>query len=290
MYRIANQYGVTVAQIKQWNNLTSDVIYVGQKLAVKGGNTNNNNNNTKPTTPNTGQMKKHTVKSGDTLYGIATQYGVTVAQIKQWNNLKNDVIYVGQTLSIGGSSNSNGGSNQSQGNQSGVGTTRTHTVRSGDTLYGIGLRYGVSINEIKQKNGLKSDFIYIGQTLVISGTSTNQGGNSGGQTTGTSSTYKVKTGDSLYQIALKHGVSVSELKQTNGLKSDMIYVGQTLKIPGQTVATNTTSPSGVKRHQVKTGDSLWGLSTKYGTSVSKIKQWNGLTSDVIYKGQNLRVG
>ena len=91
------------------------------------------------------------------------------------------------------------------------------------------------------------------------------------------------------KIASVHGVTVTQLKKENNLSGDMIYVGQTLKIPGKT-SPNTNQTSNNKRHKVIAGDSLWSLSHKYGSSVNQIKQWNNLTSDVIYTGQNLRVG
>ncbi len=287
---IAWKYGVTVAQLKQWNNLKSDIIYVGQTLIVKGGSSNNQTEKpTKPTTPNT-NSQKHTVKSGDTLSGIAWKYGVTVAQLKQWNNLKSDIIYVGQTLVVKGGTTNGSSSNQSQGSQNNNSSTTTHTVRRGDTLYGISLRYGVSVNEIKQKNNLTSDMIYIGQTLAISGSSQSGNKTNTQQTvsTGTSSTYTVKSGDSLYKIASQHNVTVDQLKKENNLSGDMIYVGQTLIIPGKSVQAPVQTNKN-KRHKVVSGDSLWSLSNKYGTSVKQIKAWNNLTSDVIYTGQNLRV-
>ncbi|MGF2141634.1 LysM peptidoglycan-binding domain-containing protein [Vagococcus fluvialis] len=288
---IAWKYGVTVAQLKQWNNLKSDIIYVGQTLIVKGGSSNNQTEKpTKPTTPNT-NSQKHTVKSGDTLSGIAWKYGVTVAQLKQWNNLKSDIIYVGQTLVVKGGTTNGSSSNQSQGSQNNNSSTTTHTVRRGDTLYGISLRYGVSVNEIKQKNNLTSDMIYIGQTLAISGSPQSGNKTNTQQTvsTGTSSTYTVKSGDSLYKIASQHNVTVDQLKKENNLSGDMIYVGQTLRIPGKSVQAPVQTNKN-KRHKVVSGDSLWSLSNKYGTSVKQIKAWNNLTSDVIYTGQNLRVG
>ncbi|MDT2782081.1 LysM peptidoglycan-binding domain-containing protein [Vagococcus fluvialis] len=290
---IAWKYGITVAQLKQWNNLKSDIIYVGQTLIVKGGSSNNQTEKpttpTKPTTPNT-NSQKHTVKSGDTLSGIAWKYGVTVAQLKQWNNLKSDIIYVGQTLVVKGGTTNGSSSNQSQGSQNNNSSTTTHTVRRGDTLYGISLRYGVSVNEIKQKNNLTSDMIYIGQTLAISGSSQSGNKTNTQQTvsTGTSSTYTVKSGDSLYKIASQHNVTVDQLKKENNLSGDMIYVGQTLRIPGKSVQAPVQTNKN-KRHKVVSGDSLWSLSNKYGTSVKQIKAWNNLTSDVIYTGQNLRV-
>ena len=295
LYGIALKYGVTVAQIKQWNNLKNDIIYVGQSLIVSSNGSSNNQTEkpttpTNPTTPNT-NSQKHTVKSGDTLSGIAWKYGVTVAQLKQWNNLKSDIIYVGQTLVVKGGTTNGSSSNQSQGSQNNNSSTTTHTVRRGDTLYGISLRYGVSVNEIKQKNNLTSDMIYIGQTLAISGSSQSGNKTNTQQTvsTGTSSTYTVKSGDSLYKIASQHNVTVDQLKKENNLSGDMIYVGQTLRIPGKSVQAPVQTNKN-KRHKVVSGDSLWSLSNKYGTSVKQIKAWNNLTSDVIYTGQNLRVG
>ncbi|MFW7373628.1 LysM peptidoglycan-binding domain-containing protein [Vagococcus fluvialis] len=291
---IAWKYVVTVAQLKQWNNLKSDIIYVGQTLIVKGGSSNNQTEKpttpTKLTTPNT-NSQKHTVKSGDTLSGIAWKYGVTVAQLKQWNNLKSDIIYVGQTLVVKGGTTNGSSSKQSQGSQNNNSSTTTHIVRRGDTLYGISLRYGVSVNEIKQKNSLTSDMIYIGQTLAISGSSQSGNKTNTQQTvsTGTSSTYTVKSGDSLYKIASQHNVTVDQLKKENNLSGDMIYVGQTLRIPGKSAQAPVQTNKN-KRHKVVSGDSLWSLSNKYGTSVKQIKAWNNLTSDVIYTGQNLRVG
>ena len=295
LYGISLKYGVTVAQIKQWNNLKNDIIYVGQSLIVSSNGSSNNQTEKpttpmNPTTPNT-NSQKHTVKSGDTLSGIAWKYGVTVAQLKQWNNLKSDIIYVGQTLVVKGGTTNGSSSNQSQGSQNNNSSTTTHTVRRGDTLYGISLRYGVSVNEIKQKNNLTSDMIYIGQTLAISGSSQSGNKTNTQQTvsTGTSSTYTVKSGDSLYKIASQHNVTVDQLKKENNLSGDMIYVGQTLRIPGKSVQAPVQTNKN-KRHKVVSGDSLWSLSNKYGTSVKQIKAWNNLTSDVIYTGQNLRVG
>jgi N-acetylmuramoyl-L-alanine amidase len=103
-------------------------------------------------------------------------------------------------------------------------------------------------------------------------------GSSSKPATSTGSTYKVKKGDSLWSIAKEFGMSVAKLKELNGLKSDLIKVGQTLKVSGSATY-----------HTVKKGDSLWGIARKYDTSVSKIKSLNGLKSDVIHAGDKLRV-
>lgn len=118
-----------------------------------------------------------------------------------------------------------------------------------------------------------------------------------------SSVYTVKSGDSLWAIAASHGTSVSTLKQANGLHSDMIYPGQKLKLSGTASAaasvtkttassvskTSSASSTSAASYTVKSGDSLWAIAAAHGTSVSAIKQANGLHSDMIYPGQKLKL-
>lgn len=162
----------------------------------------------------------HTVSRGDTLYKISRQYGVTISSIKSANGLQSDNIYPGQVLVIGTSSNSSGNS---------------YTVRSGDSLYLIAQRYGVSVAQLKSANGLTSNNIYTGQKLSI------PSGNAKAPQNEQSSSYVVRNGDSLYKIAQAHGVTVQSLKTTNNLKSDSIYVGQVLSIPSKG---NSSAPIG----------------------------------------------
>lgn len=93
--------------------------------------------------------------------------------------------------------------------------------------------------------------------------------------------YKVKYGDTLWDLSQRFGVSVEALKQTNNLKSNLIIVGQTLKIP------TTVDVKSKNRYTVKKGDSLWKIARRYGTSVAAIKRINGIESDVIHVGQTL---
>ena len=116
------------------------------------------------------QRIAYKVKSGDYLGKIASKYGVTINQLKSWNNLRSNSIQIGQTLYIyknGGPSISQGGGSKSSGSS----TTKKpviYTVKSGDSLSKIASKYpGVSVNDIKAANGLKSDAIRAGQTLTI---------------------------------------------------------------------------------------------------------------------------
>ncbi|MER2227804.1 MAG: LysM peptidoglycan-binding domain-containing protein, partial [Carnobacterium sp.] len=103
----------------------------------------------------------YTVKSGDTLTGISSKYGVTVANLKSWNNLSTDAISIGQTLVVkNGTASSTAAITKPT-------TSKTHKVVSGDTLWDIAQKYGMSILDLKTANYLKSDVIFVDQSLII---------------------------------------------------------------------------------------------------------------------------
>ncbi|WP_061810724.1 C40 family peptidase [Rossellomorea vietnamensis] len=141
---IAYKYDTSVSNLKNWNNLSSDMIYVNQVLEVSA--------------PSTG--KTYTVQSGDYLSKIGAKFDVYVSELKSWNNLTSDVIYPGQTLIVSGSGISTPPAGSS-----------TYTVQSGDTLSHISVRYDVSVSDIMSWNNLSSSTIYVGQKLSINGTS-----------------------------------------------------------------------------------------------------------------------
>jgi membrane-bound lytic murein transglycosylase D len=158
----------------------------------------------------------HRVRKGETLSGIARQYGVSVTSIKQANNLRSNNIRVGQKLRVSGASKS--------GSSSGA-TSTTHTVRSGDSLYMIARKYGTSVDRIRKDNGISGNNIRVGQKLKIRG---GKGVASAGSST---RTHRVKSGDTLYGIARKYGVTVGAIEEANGLKTTNLRPGQKLKIP-----------------------------------------------------------
>ena len=155
--------------------------------------------------------------------------------------------------------------------------SQMHTVRQGDTLYKISQQYGVSVNSLRQANGLTADVIYPGQTLVIPSPGGSQGG----------ATYTVRPGDTLYLIAQRNGVSVNSIKSANGLSGDTIYVGQKLVIPSNK---GSVPPGGQSTiHIVRSGESLYKIAQSYGVTVASLKQAHNLKSDHIYPGQKLSI-
>lgn len=120
----------------------------------------------------------------------------------------------------------------------------TYVVQSGDSLWKISQTYGVSIDSIKQLNGLTTDALSIGQTLKLTGSSTNAPAKASSITApANTSVYVVVSGDSLWTIANKFGTSVENIKQLNGLTSDFLKVGDTLKVSGTISKTSSSAPA-----------------------------------------------
>ena len=224
LWKIAMGNDLTVSHLKQMNNLTINTIYVGQQLRIKEGQTNSqasqSNSQTNQSSQNAGT---YTVKAGDTLWGIANDHDTTVNALKQNNHLNSDTIYVGQVLSLGQTA-STGSHSQSNASAPSSSTNGTYTVKAGDTLWSIANANDMTVAQLKQKNDLSNDTIYVGQTLNVSSTK------SASATSTASTTYTVKSGDSLWQIASANGTTVNQLKALNNLSSDLIYAGQQLKL------------------------------------------------------------
>ena len=192
LWSIAQRFGTTVNDLKSLNNLSSDLLRVGQILLIPTGNVSGN--------------ITYTVQPGDTLYNLAQRYNTTVNAIINANNLTSDLLLVGQVLTIPGQ-------NQSSPSQ-------YYTVQSGDTLWQIAQQFNTTVNAIRTLNNLTSDVLQIGQQLLIP------------TTTGSSpTTYVVQPGDSLYKIANQFGVTVNDLIQANNLTTNVLQIGQVLRIP-----------------------------------------------------------
>lgn len=189
-----------------------------------------------------GERIVYVVKNGDYLGRIASRNRCTVAQIKRWNGLKSNNIRAGQRLVIyrggGGPSTSSSSSSttaaassssSSSSTQSST-PTGTYTVKSGDTLSGIATRHGVTVNQLKQWNGLTSNNIRVGQKLKLN--SSSSASSASASSSGDYSTYTVKSGDSLYSIAKNYsGVSAQDIMNFNGMSSSNIKPGMKIKIP-----------------------------------------------------------
>lgn len=193
LWKIANKYNTTVEKLKSANNLKTNTLSVGQKLVIPSISVS-------PEVSDT-----YIVQKGDSLWSIANKFNMTVSELKNLNNLTNNLLSIGQVLKIKDSSNN--------------GKT-TYTVQKGDSLWVIANKYGITTEELKSYNNLKSNLLSIGQVLKIP-----QG------KTSTENIYTVKKGDSLWTIANRYNTTVEKIKVLNNLTSNLLSIGQQLKIP-----------------------------------------------------------
>ena len=227
----------------------------------------------------------YTVKPGDTLYGISNQFGVSVTELAELNNIKGSILQIGQVLTIP----SNEGINPND--------MFMYTVKKGDSLYSIAKKYNTTVNDIVNLNYLKSTNLSIGQVLRIPETYTPEEE----LVLPSFLNYVVSKGDSLYGIAKKFNISVDTIKKDNALTNNTLQIGQNLKIripqsnieieecigpdytpPKENIETATT-------YTVKKGDSLYSIAKKFNTTVDSIKRKNNLTSNTLQIGQKLNI-
>ncbi|QFK72908.1 LysM peptidoglycan-binding domain-containing protein [Pradoshia sp. D12] len=170
--KIAAKYKVSINNLIEWNNLKSTIIYPNQVLKVSRTTAVINQPvTTSPKSPSTSKTTVYVVKSGDSLSQIGKKYGLTVAKLKTLNNLKSDLIYVGQKLKVAVLTTTNPPKQPTVPKTPTPSTNTTYSVRGGDTLGRISQQYGMTVAQLKSLNNLKSDMIYVGQTLKLSGNS-----------------------------------------------------------------------------------------------------------------------
>ena len=261
LWSIAKRFNVGVNEIKNANNLSSNLISVGQQLVIPG------------VAPSDQTNVTYVVQKGDSLWSIANANNTTVDELANLNDLATNTIYVGQVLQIPNTGNS------------GVEMPDMDTVyivQKGDTLYSIALKYNTTPAAIMNKNNLTSNILSVGQTLTIPGDVESTGDDDDVINT---NTYIVQRGDSLYSISTAYGVSVDDLKRANNLSSDVLSIGQLLIIPTSTDSSNGGTTSNL--YVVQKGDSLWSIANRFGVSINAIRMMNNLNSDILSIGQTL---
>lgn len=156
-----------------------------------------------------------------------------------------------------------------------------YTIREGDTLFGLAIRFGTTVAELAALNGISEDAILsVGQTLQVPG---------GAATP--PNVHVVQAGENLFRIALRYGTTWQALAQLNGITDPtMIYVGQKLTLPSDSADSGGTPPSSGRTHVIRAGDTLYGLALTYGTTAQAIADANGLTLySMLYVGQTLTI-
>ncbi len=233
----------------------------------------------------------HTVRSGDSLYEIALKHGSSVSAIRQANGLRGSLIRPGQTLVVPRFPSHNRYASRQNRQKSDDGS---YVVQQNDTLWDIARGFSISVESLCAANNLeRRDVIRPGQRLRIPDGATRAVAPSvGRQTFSSSSTHTVRSGDTLYDIALRYGVTVTALRRANGLSTSRIYPGKVLRIPAQ-VDTGSPPPDRAANqpdtYMVRKGDTLYDIARRFGTSISALRRANGLSSSRIYPGDILRI-
>jgi LysM repeat protein len=151
----------------------------------------------------------------------------------------------------------------------------TYIVKSGDTLWSIAKKNNLSVDNLKKYNNLKSNLLFVGQTLKLSAPKTPVTEDDA------ANKYVVKPGDNLYAISKMYKVSVDDLKKVNNINNDIISIGQILTIP--------PSNNQYETYEVKKGDTLYSIARRFNTTVSNIQLINNLETSILSIGQKLLV-
>ena len=193
LWSISRKFGVSVSELKEANNLSSNLLSIGQNLIIPGK------------VPEK-ESDEYVVQKGDTLYSIARKFNTTVDNLKSLNNITTDSLAIGQILKIPGEESIK---------------ENTYTVKKGDSLYSIARANNTTVDKLKNINNLTSNNLSIGQVLKLPS----------GDTTKDNVVYTVKKGDSLYSIAHEYGTTVDALKKLNNITSNTLSIGQKLLLP-----------------------------------------------------------
>jgi len=232
---------------------------------------------------------RYKIASGDTLGGIARRFGVSVGDLRGWNGLTSSAIRAGRYLivrpeGVGAPANSSSAPDGS------------YRVASGDTLGKIAARFHTSVRQLQAWNGLSSSRIHVGDVLKVPGSSSS----SSPSTPNPGGTYRIRRGDSLGSIARRHGVTIADLQQWNGLRGNSIRAGDSLHVRAPRSAavadagssSSTPAPSsggGEVRYKIRSGDSLATIASRHNVSVDDLRAWNGIRGSSIRAGETLLI-
>jgi len=296
---IARQYGISVTELKQANDMKSDRIRAGKSLLIPIKVTPKKSTGKKPT-----KVKTYVVKQGDNLASVARLFGVSQDSVRAWNSLDAAaVVKPGDTLLV---------SKPEPKPSAGVvraplAKGEKYVVKSGDSYADIAKSFGVPVVMLLEANGGFNKRLTEGDSIVIPEfvqPKKQKGAKKQEplvkkpepkkeEPKCTGDVYVVQSGDNLFSISKKCNTTVADIQALNGMgNSTSIYPGQKLKVAGKAPAAATEAPKaddGFITHEVKKGEGLWDLARQYNVTIEDIVKWNGLSDTKIKVGERLKI-
>jgi len=327
---IAARNGTTSKQLMAWNGIKDPKrLKVGQKLRVskKVASPANTTAIDLSEVATKEATATHKLRKGETLYSVASRYGMTTKELMAVNDIRNPRrVRAGRKLKVYGKASKKtvaGGTtaiNLENATSAKVQADSVHVLKSGETLGHVAERYGVSSKKIMAWNGIKDPRrVRAGTKLKIKGgsaptaskapssKSTAVAASTKKASSGSSSTHTLKSGETLGHVAERYGVSSKKIMAWNGIKDPRrVRAGTKLKIKGgtkpamkrQTNAAPEGKPvklaksSGSKpvSHKVRSGETLWDIARKHKVTIAQLQRWNDLTDpSSVRAGTTLKV-
>ena len=312
LYSIAHAHHTTIKELLEANRLERNaVIKVGQTLNVplntyfpERSSSQTTQLPQKETAPE--GMVDYTVQSGDTLFIIARKHHTSIRELLEANQLeRNAVIKVGQHLRVPTDTyppqtptarkiapKAPRRANVRTPAAAPAGDKGTYVVKSGDTLFSIARKNHILLGKLMKLNGIGlGTQLHAGQVLRVNGQQTYVADavpaktpkkRTTGLPVGAMPSYTVKKGDTLWQIAKDHHLTLAQIRKLNKMsKSDRIHTGMVLAV-GKPVQPKK------KTYKVKKGDTLWLIAKKHGMTTQQLRTINGLKrKDTIHTGMVL---
>lgn len=309
---IADLFHTRVSDIRNWNDIPyTSTIKIGQELVIYVqedrkdfyASLDNQTAIEKAVVQNTGSKTAnsliyHKIRRGENLGLIASRYGVSVRDLREWNSIIGNRILAGNNLKIYTDGGPKTASTEISNNNNS--NLYRYKIKRGDTISEIAERFGVSASMIRKWNNISGNNIVAGKTLKIySNTNSSTLGDITTKNTANANYHKVKSGETISQIAEMYKVRIADIKSWNNLTSNKIIAGSTLKVfsdagvydlPKTETKKSGTSNSVNQLHTVQKGESLYSISKKYDIPVAKLKQLNNMKDNKIIVGQKLRLG
>jgi len=306
LYSIAEQYKVSVDDLKKTNHISRRGLKAGQEITINGAGVSG------PVAAVADKSAKkkqesattvYTVKKGETLSEIARKNNMTVAELKRLNHLGKKKLAAGQKITIAGTVEEPDKSETTEkvNPKKEQAVTSVYTVKKGETLSEIARKNNMTVAELLEINHLNKNKLTAGQEIKLiadAKTETAEPDKSVGKSDKESikkqkiqTSHTVKPGENLYTISKKYNISVDDLKDANQLSSADIHPGDKLKIPAGGVVNEKGSVSASKEitHTIKKGENLYSIAKKFDCSVDDLKKWNDINGSSIKPGEKIKI-